>query len=283
MNLLSRPICRLSQGAVAGIGVGSAAGAVGMLVAIFFLCRRRKHAKRMSSYRENLRDEYNEKDQPVDYHSAAARGTGDVFAPFGGRATSFKSPKPAQTATPLVSQSLDNRRDEISPISSSPSPIRNSFVSPITPQFNSSIREEEPSGNRNAIRSSTPGEPAQSESNRQYYELDSAGTARSNQFELPASVPASTISQAPNGVCHDAASDNSEALMPGSFPDVVKNAQRQKFTRVQSGVAAVVSVGPKNQHSRPGSFDNPSHLRATMNATADDVKQNRHVNSWTHL
>lgn len=75
---------RLSQGAVAGIGVGSAAGAVGMLVAIFFLCRRRKHAKRMSSYRENLRDEYNEKDQPVDYHSAAARGTGDVFAPFGG-------------------------------------------------------------------------------------------------------------------------------------------------------------------------------------------------------
>lgn len=75
---------RLSQGAVAGIGVGSAVGAVGMLIAIFFLCRRRKYAKRMSSYRDNLRDEYNEKDQPVDYHSATARGTGDVFAPFGG-------------------------------------------------------------------------------------------------------------------------------------------------------------------------------------------------------
>lgn len=202
---------------------------------------------------------------------------------FLGRATSVKAPKSVQTAAPFVSQSLNSRRDEISPISSSPSPIRNSFVSPITPQFTSSIREDEPSGNRDMIRSSSPNEPAQNESKRQYFELDSAGTARSNHFELPAPIPASAGPQATHGACHDAAINNSEALMPGSFPDVVKNAQRQKFTRVQSGVAAVVSVGPKNQHSRPGSFDNPSHLRATMNATADDVKQNRHVNSWTQL
>lgn len=72
--------------------------------------------------------------------------------------------------------------------------------------------------------------------------------------------------------------------MPGSFPNVVKDAQRQKLTRVQSGDTSVVSVGQvKGQSTRPGSYDHPSRLRATMNATSDDVQRNRHVNSWTHL
>ncbi|ETS86756.1 hypothetical protein PFICI_00584 [Pestalotiopsis fici W106-1] len=275
---------RLSPGAIAGISVGSGVGAIALLIAIFLLFRRRKHAKRMPSYRDNLHGEFNEKEPPHEFQSSAARRNGDdVFAAFGGRATSFESSKAPQTITPSASRHLPLRQDEVSPVSSPCSPAGVSYVSPITPQFTSPIQlEGPPPGNRDTVSSRAPSGPAHLESSCLYHELDSADTARPNTFELPTPTPPMTP-QTAQGLCHEAKSDHPEALMPGAFPNVVKDAQRQKFTRVQSGDAAVVSIGGKSQHSRPGSFDHPASLRATMNATADDVKSNRHVNSWAHL
>lgn len=72
----------LSQTTIAGIGIGGAIGLLGLLFLVFLLCRRHKHAKRMPSYREGLRNEY-EKD--ASQNSQAIRGNNaDVFAPFGG-------------------------------------------------------------------------------------------------------------------------------------------------------------------------------------------------------
>ncbi|KAF3007217.1 hypothetical protein E8E14_007541 [Neopestalotiopsis sp. 37M] len=273
----------LSDGAVAGVSVGTSVAFVALLGVAFFLLHRRRHAKRMPSYRDNMREEFNEKEPKQDSQPPAASGDGaDVFAAFGGRANSFETPKAHQTVTPSAPRYFPDRQDNVSPLTSPTSPARVSYVSPITPQFMSSIHPSEPSGNRDTISSRAPSVPVELDSSRLFYELDSADTARSNMFELPAPTPPMTP-QTALGLGHEAKSDHSEALMPGSFPNMVKDAQRQKFTRVQSGDAALVDIGARSQSSRPGSFDQPTHLRATMNATADDVKSNRHVNSWAHL
>jgi hypothetical protein len=167
-------------------------------------------------------------------------------------------------------------------VSSLTSPVGSSLVGPVSPQISSAIPSAESHKAEDTEQHEENGRLTQTDSKSPYHELDSADTQRPKTAELPVPSSPKTPSSAP-GLCHEAGSERAEALMPGSFPNVIKDAQRQKFTRVQSGDASVVTVGNKTQAIRPGSFEYPSRLRATMNATADDVKNNRHVNSWSHL
>lgn len=74
-----------SQSAIAGIGVGSAIGLIGLLFIIYLLCRYRKRFKPATSYREGLPDDYDEKDNSGSSPAGEGRSNADVFAPFGGK------------------------------------------------------------------------------------------------------------------------------------------------------------------------------------------------------
>lgn len=71
---------------IAGISVGSTIALLVIFLVAFLLIRRRKHAKRMPSYRENLREDYDDKAMSNNTQATSGYDAADVFAPFGGNA-----------------------------------------------------------------------------------------------------------------------------------------------------------------------------------------------------
>ncbi|KAH6646452.1 hypothetical protein BKA67DRAFT_664290 [Truncatella angustata] len=275
----------LPRSAIAGISVGVAIGALGLLLALFLLyrCRCRKVAKRMPPYQNNLRGEFDDKN--VGNRAQASEGNrhGDVFAPFGGRASSFESAGALNPGSPSTYRSTKSQNDVAATASYPSSPADSYYLSPLSPPGTGVPLLKGPAAKDDdaTAKENKSDEPAQLDSRPLHFELYSAN-AEKQMAELPTPSPPQTprASQSPS---YEVGGDHTESLISGSSPNMVQNAQQQKLTRVQSGEAAVVSVVNRPQSARPRSYDHRTRLRATMNATADDVQSNRHVNSWTHL
>ncbi|KAK6071073.1 hypothetical protein SCUP515_08096 [Seiridium cupressi] len=280
----------LPQTATAGIITGSTIAALVIFTIIFLLYRRRRQVRRMSSYRNTFGDD--EKDRSSHSQSAGGQGSGDVFAPFGGnhhtlspshvgRVNSFEDYQPLDPMPPSILISSNNHHNNPKTLKNRGLSVDDPFISPVSQQSTGTALSGESICHKNAIVEEKPEkDPVQLDSRPVYFELDSAATRETKAAELP--IPSPKTPKTARDACHESSSDKSESPEPGDFPNVVKDAQEQKLTRVPNSVLTVVSVGSKGQLPRSGSHKNPSPLRATMNPSADDVKRNRHVASWTH-
>ncbi|KAI1863813.1 uncharacterized protein JN550_009311 [Neoarthrinium moseri] len=292
----------LPQTAIAGISVGATIGLVGVILIIFLLVRRRKQSRRVPSSHDSLRDAYGTK-MEHNNHSVTRPSEGhdneDVFAAFGGRVNSSESSQQIKSPAPSVLPSARSQPDGSYPRS----PAHSYIVSPVSPQSTGAVSHQASVKGRDGTEKKKASAPAAFDSNQFFFELDSADTERPAVAELPmdstavvAPRPKSEANQTASahgahlmpGSCVDTVVAEARNRMPGSFPDtVVQDAKKQSLTRVRVGEASVVSVGNHAQQARPGSYDGAyeraPRLRATMNATDDDVQRNRHVNSWTHL
>ncbi|KAI1826479.1 hypothetical protein F4861DRAFT_537057 [Xylaria intraflava] len=153
----------LSRPAVLSISVGSAVGGLILLLLIFWLIRRRRLSKRMSSIRGDSPkpDKKSSLDRPVSL-TGTALGSQDVFAEFGGRVEthddSYKRPE-------LYAR--DARKDEGWPLSSTPAtePYRQDqqfSVSMAKPQPQFPCAELDSAGNEYRGLDIRPGRPPHS-------------------------------------------------------------------------------------------------------------------------
>jgi hypothetical protein len=113
------------------------------------------------------------------------------------------------------------------------------------------------------------------------FELDSLDTERPNTAELPAAAVQPMFAQGPGLQSASAPGTYPRPLTPG-IPGVMNgNTQRQGQGRYGNGGVDTAAVRTRQMgHVSP---DRPALIRATLNATPDDLRKNRHVNSWSHL
>ncbi|KAK8019660.1 hypothetical protein PG990_004798 [Apiospora arundinis] len=251
----------LGRAEIAGISVGGVIGGLLILFIIFLMIRRRKLAKRMPSFVDARGGQFDEKlmhDNQRPAMGARNESHGDdVFAPFGGRATSPTKNTGRETVEPL--KRLGTPHGSILSMGG-----HSSVVSPITPTSTGvSNWKNFPGGQANdAIEEESPGAPAQLDSSPVYIELDSTETERPGPTELPTiSVPL-------------------PIPRPKSASDVLKHPGL--LIPGYRSVTGPVMQSDSGQHGRARS-DSGDPLRGTLNATSAEKQSNRHVNSWTHL
>ncbi|KAI0124675.1 hypothetical protein BJ170DRAFT_469734 [Xylariales sp. AK1849] len=290
---ISNSSSRISQGAVAGISIGAAVILLAMVCILILLIRRHKLSKRMPSCHDSTAKAYDDEKHDAHKNQTNSIGRGasdDVFAPFGGRATSFELSQPLRSPVPAHS-SARSRKDFVvgsSRQSQLISPVSSYIDAPISPLNTSPAESRKLTRDRDTTNEEQASGPAHLDSKPIYFELDSEASQRPplNASSTPAS-PVSTRGQASQDDDTAAtAITHPSPLTPGFSSAVLRDATTQSLVRVPGGRAAVVTVGTGGQPGpRPTSSSSAClpRIGATLNATADELEEKRHVNSWDHL
>ncbi|KAI0489533.1 hypothetical protein F4859DRAFT_523474 [Xylaria cf. heliscus] len=247
----------LSDMTIAGASVGGAIGGIALLLLVFWLLRRRRLSKRMSSLRGEspTRPPKNEKSTADRRHSltGTALGTGDVFGgtclpPFSGQAQS---------------QSLNRRNNYI--YSDQPLPTRQDEGWPLCAGSGHSVHQP----------FSTSSPPQSNPQSGNYVELDSTDTQLrpAGPSALPPPPPppppgARSPKRRPSPWIHP------PQLTPG-FPGT------QMAIQSRGGSRGTGVVGQGYHHAAsPANAPMEASPRATLNATDDERMNNLYANSW---
>lgn len=160
------------------------------------------------------------------------------------------------------------------------SPASSRIGSPMTPHYVSSTYAKG-SVNDDTIDEEKIGHQVVFAPKPLHFELDSMDTERPNTAELPVALVGPTFVQDPGLRSASAPGIHPPSLTPGMPGTMNGTTERQGQGRVGNGGLGTATVGNRQMgHVSP---DRPARIRATLNATPDDLRKNRHVNSWSHL
>ncbi|KAH8676333.1 hypothetical protein BX600DRAFT_508495 [Xylariales sp. PMI_506] len=273
----------LGQGAIAGISIGASIAFLGVIFLMFLLIRRRWISNRVISYQHHEYRDDDDRDTKNVIHG------GDIpFTSITACNSTNDRQLPAIDSFPTSSgqwQELPTEKNAAWPFSraSNPiSPISAQIISPISPLSTAQATFDESIGDSKGNYANGSEEPAQLDSRPVYFELDSTMTTIDQPDGAISPVALTPRLGQSYELTPKEHAVHPKSLTPGLPGAVLSNATKQSLTRVRVGEAAVVSVST-TQHRSHDSYDHPTRTSATLNATAEDIQRNRHVNSWTHL